>query len=193
MRALRDPSMRESRQRLDDQWREQIAAVIADGQGSGDFGGPSPERAALELAALIDGLAVQVALGDRLVTPELMRSTCIEVAERLLEVELARRGGGARVSRLSRRELLQTGAGLALAGYGLAGCTVERQVDRSAEGRIIKPEVDGDLLIYNWAQYMDPALKQEFCGEVRGRGQRGQLRQPRGDGDQAPQRRAATT
>lgn len=87
IRALRDPSMRESRQRLDDQWREQIAAVIAEGQGSGDFGGPSPERAALELAALIDGLAVQVALGDRLVTPELMRSTCIEVAERLLRVE----------------------------------------------------------------------------------------------------------
>ena len=66
------------------------------------------------------------------------------------------------MSSLSRRELLQAGAGLALAGYGLAGCTVERQVDRSAEGRIIKPEVDGDLLIYNWAQYMDPALKKEF-------------------------------
>ena len=63
---------------------------------------------------------------------------------------------------LSRRQLLQSGAGLALAGYGLAGCTVERSVDKSAEGRIIKPEVDGDLLIYNWAQYMDPALKQGF-------------------------------
>jgi spermidine/putrescine transport system substrate-binding protein len=58
--------------------------------------------------------------------------------------------------------LLQSGAGLALGAYGLSGCTVERQVDRSAEGRIIKPEVDGDLLIYNWAQYMDPALKREF-------------------------------
>ena len=64
---------------------------------------------------------------------------------------------------LSRRELLQAGAGVALAAYGLSGCTVERQVDRSAEGRIIKPEVDGDLLIYNWAQYMDPALKKEFA------------------------------
>ena len=63
---------------------------------------------------------------------------------------------------LSRRQLLQAGAGMALAAYGLSGCTVERQVDRSAEGRIIKPEVDGDLLLYNWAQYMDPALKKEF-------------------------------
>ena len=46
----------------------QIAAIIAEGQASGDFAGPEPERAALELAALIDGLAVQVALGDRLVS-----------------------------------------------------------------------------------------------------------------------------
>ncbi len=88
VRALRDPAMAESRQLLDDDWRAQIAAVIADGQDAGEFAGPDPERVALELAALIDGLAVQVALGDRLVNAELMRSTCLEVAERLLEVEL---------------------------------------------------------------------------------------------------------
>lgn len=63
--------------------------------------------------------------------------------------------------RLSRRELLAAGAGAGLALYG-AGCTVSRSVDRSAEGQIVKPEIDGDLLIYNWAQYMDPALKKEF-------------------------------
>jgi spermidine/putrescine transport system substrate-binding protein len=51
---------------------------------------------------------------------------------------------------------------MALAAYGLGGCTVERQVNRSAAGQIIKPKVDGDLLIYNWAQYMDPALKKGF-------------------------------
>ncbi len=89
VRALRDPAMAESRRQLDDSWRAQITSVIADGQATGDFGGPDPERAALELAALIDGLAVQVALDDHLVTPALMRSTCLEVAERLLEVELA--------------------------------------------------------------------------------------------------------
>ena len=63
------------------------------------------------------------------------------------------------MSDLSRRQLLQAGAGLALGAYGLAGCTVERSVDKSAAGRIIKPKIDGDLLIYNWAQYMDPALR----------------------------------
>ena len=66
------------------------------------------------------------------------------------------------MSRFSRRELLQAGAGLALAGYGLSGCTVERSVDKSAEGQIIKPKIDGDLLLYNWAQYMDPDLKKRF-------------------------------
>ena len=63
---------------------------------------------------------------------------------------------------LTRRQLLQAGAGGALAAYGLGGCTVAREVDRSAAGRIVTPKVDGDLLIYNWAQYMDPALKKEF-------------------------------
>ncbi len=66
---------------------------------------------------------------------------------------------------LSRRELLQRGAagGLALSGLGgLAGCTVSREVDKSGANRVVTPEIDGDLLIYNWAQYMDPGLKKGF-------------------------------
>jgi spermidine/putrescine-binding protein len=71
-------------------------------------------------------------------------------------------------SGLTRRDLLAAGAGAALGAYGLAGlagCTVERQVDKSAAGQIIKPEIDGDLLLFNWAQYMDPALKKGFAEE----------------------------
>jgi spermidine/putrescine transport system substrate-binding protein len=67
------------------------------------------------------------------------------------------------VSDLSRRELLRAGTGAALAAYGFAGCTVGRSVDRSAEGQIIKPKIDGDLLIYNWSQYMDPTIKSDFA------------------------------
>lgn len=88
-RALRDPAMGATRQRLDDRWRGEIAVIVREGQKAGEFGGPEPDRVALELSALIDGLAVQVALGDRVVSAELMRSTCVEVAERLLETELA--------------------------------------------------------------------------------------------------------
>ncbi|MGZ5310025.1 MAG: polyamine ABC transporter substrate-binding protein [Solirubrobacterales bacterium] len=65
----------------------------------------------------------------------------------------------------NRRRLLKAGAGAALSAYGLgalSGCTVSRSVDRSAEGQIVVPEIDGDLLIYNWGQYMDPAIKKGF-------------------------------
>ena len=79
---------REARQRLDDRWRAQIAAIIADGVEAGVFADADPEQVALELAALIDGLAVQVTLGDRLVSAALMRATCLDMAGRLLGVEL---------------------------------------------------------------------------------------------------------
>lgn len=66
--------------------------------------------------------------------------------------------------RLTRRGFMGASAGAALAAYGFAGagCTVERAIDKSAAGSFAKPEIDGDLLIFNWAQYMDPALKKGF-------------------------------
>ena len=87
-RALRDPDLARARQRLDDRWRSQIAAIVQEGVEAGDFDAADPERMALELASLMDGLAVQVALGDRSVSLEVMRSICFEVAERLLGTEL---------------------------------------------------------------------------------------------------------
>ena len=65
----------------------------------------------------------------------------------------------------NRRELLRAGGAGALGLYGLgalAGCTVERSVDTPEGGVFAKPKIDGDLLIYNWAQYMDPDLKKRF-------------------------------
>lgn len=66
---------------------------------------------------------------------------------------------------LTRRQALRAGAGAALGLYGLgslSGCTVERALDLPAGGVTAKPKIDGDLLLYNWAQYMDPALKKSF-------------------------------
>lgn len=65
----------------------------------------------------------------------------------------------------TRRQALRASTAGALGLYGLgglAGCTVERSLDRPEGGLSVKPEIDGDLLIYNWAQYMDPALKKGF-------------------------------
>ena len=64
---------------------------------------------------------------------------------------------------LSRRQLFVAGAGLVAAAYGLGGCTVERPLDRSAASSLVEPKIDGDLLIFNWAQYMDPAIKKSFA------------------------------
>ncbi|MCE3265516.1 MAG: transporter substrate-binding protein [Solirubrobacterales bacterium] len=60
---------------------------------------------------------------------------------------------------LNRRQLLQAGVGAALAAYGLSACGGS---DSGGEAQFVKPEIDGDLLIFNWAEYMDPALKKSF-------------------------------
>ena len=77
--------------------------------------------------------------------------------------ELPTGHGGADLSSFdySRRQLLQAGAGLALAATGSPAAPF-RARSTAAAGGSITPKVDGDLLIYNWAQYMDPALKKEF-------------------------------
>jgi spermidine/putrescine transport system substrate-binding protein len=62
--------------------------------------------------------------------------------------------------RLNRRELLQAGAGLAL-GAGLAGCGIQRGLSGDTE-RAIEPTIDGDLVYFNYSQYIDPDLVKAF-------------------------------
>ncbi len=67
---------------------------------------------------------------------------------------------------LRRRELLQGGAGLALA-LGLAGCGVGNEPagsggDEAAPAKTIAAKPDGDLVYFNWSEYLDPKLIKEF-------------------------------
>lgn len=87
-RALRDRSTLAARRRLDDRWRAQIAEVIRHGQRAGEFGEADAEEVAVVLASLIDGLAVQVTLGDPAVSPERMLARTLDIAERLLQADL---------------------------------------------------------------------------------------------------------
>lgn len=89
IRALRDADARETRQRLDDRWRNAIAEQVRAGQASGYFDSRhSPAKVALVLASLLDGLALQATLGDAQVPPERMLELALESAERLLGVDL---------------------------------------------------------------------------------------------------------
>src|SRR5215208_5173958 len=65
---------------------------------------------------------------------------------------------------IRRREFLQGGAGLALGAslFG-AGCGVgEEKASKQATQKVVPAKVDGDLLIFNWTEYMDPGLIEGF-------------------------------
>ena len=68
--------------------------------------------------------------------------------------------------RWSRRELLEGGAGLAL-GLGIGACGVGNQEQPSKEQteRAVKAEIDGDLVYFNWADYVDPSVFEGFQNE----------------------------
>jgi spermidine/putrescine transport system substrate-binding protein len=63
--------------------------------------------------------------------------------------------------RIDRRELLQGGAGLAIAA-GLAGCGVATRAAARRRRPPIKKRVDGDLVYFNYSEYIDPDLVKGF-------------------------------
>ena len=90
-KALRDDQVGAIREQLDRRWREAIAAIVREGQQSGEFGPGDPDDLALVLASLLDGLAVQIALGDRDGTPQRARRLSLRLAGRELGTDLSSR------------------------------------------------------------------------------------------------------
>ncbi|MDP9228712.1 MAG: TetR/AcrR family transcriptional regulator [Actinomycetota bacterium] len=87
-RALRKPDAAATRRELDRRWRGTILEIVRDGQAAGEFGGGDPEEASAVLAALMDGLAVQVSLEDPEMPGPRMATLARGVAERLLDCRL---------------------------------------------------------------------------------------------------------
>lgn len=87
-RALHDADVARKRAALDRRWRSTIADIVRVGQGRGVFAQIEPHEFALELAALMDGLAVQVVLGDTDVDGARMRALSLGLAMRRLDFEL---------------------------------------------------------------------------------------------------------
>jgi AcrR family transcriptional regulator len=88
-RAMHNREAAVKREALDRRWRSTIAETVRAGQEEGYFlAEVDPEDFALRLAALMDGLALQVVLGDPAVTMEKMRELCIESATQRLGFEI---------------------------------------------------------------------------------------------------------
>ena len=81
VRALRDPRVAATRERLDRRWRDALADIIREGQASGEFGPADADDVALLLGAVMDGFAIQLALGDPAVTADVVKRHCLELAE----------------------------------------------------------------------------------------------------------------
>jgi hypothetical protein len=101
VRARREQTVRSSYFRLDRRERVLIAEIVRDGQRDGEFSvATDPDDFALSLSGLMDGLGVQVTLGQPDVTPERMVERCLALASVELGCEL--RAAGAVTDGLSR-------------------------------------------------------------------------------------------
>lgn len=78
--ALRHEEVRAVREESDEQWRETIRAVVRQGQQAGEFDGVDVEEFTVGFSALLDGLAIQIALDDPVVTPRMAFELAMEMA-----------------------------------------------------------------------------------------------------------------
>ncbi|HWD77203.1 MAG TPA: TetR/AcrR family transcriptional regulator [Solirubrobacteraceae bacterium] len=89
VRARRDASVRSSYFGLDRRQRELIAQIVREGQRDGEFAGEAdPDDVALSLSGLLDGLGVQVTLGQPDVSPQRMVDVGVAMASQALGCEL---------------------------------------------------------------------------------------------------------
>ena len=95
VRARRDEKVRETYFRLDRRQRGLIADIVREGQAAGEFDpAADPDDFAIALSGLMDGLGVQVTLGQPDVTAERMIDRCLALAQSELGYEFSRNGAG---------------------------------------------------------------------------------------------------
>ncbi|MGZ4595235.1 MAG: TetR/AcrR family transcriptional regulator [Actinomycetes bacterium] len=82
--AVRHPEVSRDREELDQRWRDRVADIVRDGVESGEFAPHDVDEFALIFTALLDGLLVQVSLGD----PTVSAARAAEVTLRLAAREL---------------------------------------------------------------------------------------------------------
>ncbi len=94
--AARSPQVASLRQKADERWRELIVSLVRSGQEAGEFRPVDPDDFAILLSALLDGMAIQIALADPAVDP----ARAFELSMRFISGQLGftwdgrRRGSG---------------------------------------------------------------------------------------------------
>jgi AcrR family transcriptional regulator len=103
VRARRDPSVRRSYFRLDRRQRALIADIVRDGQEAGEFSlDADPDEFALVLSGLLDGLGVQVTLGQPDVSPARMVERCLTLASNELGCDIRQPRGDEKTKKRTR-------------------------------------------------------------------------------------------
>ena len=92
--AARNPEVAEHRRKLDQHWRDTISTVVSQGVASGEFRAVNVDDFTIRLAALVDGLALQVALEDPEVDADRMLRLCLGYAASELGFARPRRRAG---------------------------------------------------------------------------------------------------
>ncbi len=78
--ALRDPEVRAVREEFDEHFRETVRQIVRHGTDRGEFRAIDPDDFAVAYSAMLDGLAIQIALSDPVVGPERAFDLAMRVA-----------------------------------------------------------------------------------------------------------------
>ena len=82
--VTRNERLRAVSERQHRRWTRFLARIIAEGSASGEFAIVDPDITATQMAALIDGLAIQTTLQNPTLSPAQMRQICLSALQRLL-------------------------------------------------------------------------------------------------------------
>ncbi|HEU5382770.1 MAG TPA: TetR family transcriptional regulator C-terminal domain-containing protein [Ktedonobacteraceae bacterium] len=85
--VTRNERLRTMSKKQHQRWTRFLARIIAEGCASGEFAAVDPEITATQMAALIDGLAIQTTLQNPILPPEKMRQICLAALQRFLTHE----------------------------------------------------------------------------------------------------------
>ena len=89
VQAFRHPEVAKDRAEFDRRWSATIAGVVLGGQASGELAEVDVDEFVIAFAALLDGLSIQVALRDEIVTSERAFGVAMRFAARYLGFEWA--------------------------------------------------------------------------------------------------------